>query len=65
MLNSRKSIQRLNQKGQSLIEYTFLLIMVSLVGLAATQSLGRVVKNKLRQVKERVNRVEVPNLDQD
>ena len=43
-----------NQSGQGLTEYITILVLVSLVAVGATASLGKTVKNKIKTANERI-----------
>lgn len=44
-----------NEAGQGLTEYVILLLLVAVVSIAAVKSLGGTVKDKLQQIRKKVN----------
>lgn len=46
----------LNQKGQGLTEYLILLLLISIVSIAATKTLGNTIKAKLTQVRDHIHK---------
>ena len=49
------------QNGQALTEYLILLILIAVVSIAATTSLGTTVRTKLQLAREKINAVSVGN----
>jgi Flp pilus assembly pilin Flp len=45
-----------NEQGQGLTEYLILLLLVSVVSIAAVKSLGGTIKSKLGVVRDHVNK---------
>lgn len=44
-----------NEKGQGLTEYLMLVLMISVVSIAATKALGNTVKRKIQEAREQIN----------
>ncbi len=44
-----------NEKGQALTEYMAILILISIVSIAAVQSVGTTVKKKVREARQKIN----------
>jgi len=51
------SKKRKNQEGQGLTEYLILLVLISLVSIAAVRSLGGTIQRKLELVQRHINDV--------
>jgi Flp pilus assembly pilin Flp len=45
----------LDQKGQGLTEYLVLLLLIAIVSIAATKSLGGTIKRKIEEAERHVN----------
>lgn len=45
----------LDKKGQGLTEYLMLLLLISVISIAATKSLGNTIKSKLQQARNHIN----------
>jgi len=45
----------LNQQGQGLTEYLILILLISVVSIAATKSLGGTIKRKLQMARDHIN----------
>lgn len=45
----------LNSKGQGLTEYLMLVLLIAVVSIGATKTLGNTVKIKLQQVRRQIN----------
>ncbi|MBY0470034.1 hypothetical protein K2X30_02625 [bacterium] len=56
-----------NQKGQGLTEYVILLLLISVVSIAAVRGLGSTIRVKIREVKNEIKRevVNRPRADLD
>ena len=48
---------RSQQKGQGLTEYLILMVLISLVSIAAVKSLGGTIQRKLQMAREHINQV--------
>jgi Flp pilus assembly pilin Flp len=46
----------LNNRGQGLTEYLILLLLISVVSIAAVKTLGNTVKSKLTVVRDHINK---------
>jgi Flp pilus assembly pilin Flp len=44
-----------DQKGQGLTEYLILLLLISVVSIAAVRTLGGTIKSKLEEVRRHIN----------
>lgn len=44
-----------NQQGQGLTEYIILLMLVSVISIAAVSTLGKTVKNKIEEANRKIN----------
>ncbi len=51
----KQSKKMMNEKGQGLTEYITLLVLVSLVAVGATKSMGRHVRDKIRKARDHIN----------
>lgn len=52
----RKTIPNHPESGQGLTEYLILLMLVALVSIGATRSLGNLIREKLQQARSELNR---------
>jgi Flp pilus assembly pilin Flp len=57
-----KKLKKLNRQGQSLMEYTVLIAVVSMVGLAAATGLGREIKGKIKDMRDKLGAVKIKSL---
>jgi Flp pilus assembly pilin Flp len=48
---------RSRQRGQGLTEYLILMVLISLVSIAAVKSLGGTIQRKLQMAREHINQV--------
>lgn len=48
-------MKRLNQSGQGLTEYIMLVLLISVVSIAATKTLGTRVKSKIKEASDHIN----------
>jgi len=48
---------RFRQEGQGLTEYLILMVLISLVSIAAVKSLGGTIQRKLQMAREHINQV--------
>lgn len=46
-----------NRRGQGLTEYLILMVLISLVSIAAVKSLGGTIQRKLQMAREHINQV--------
>ena len=46
---------QLNQKGQGLTEYLILVLLIAVVSIAATRSLGNTIKMKIQEARNHIN----------
>ena len=46
-----------NDRGQGLTEYLILLLLIAVISIAATQSLGKTIKSKLQSARKQINEV--------
>lgn len=49
---------RLDEKGQGLMEYLILVMLISVVSIAATRTLGASIKRKIQDARAQVNRLD-------
>ncbi len=47
---------RLDEKGQGLTEYITLLLLISVLSIVATRSLGNTIKDKIQQARDHINK---------
>lgn len=45
----------IDQRGQGLTEYLILLMLISVVSIAAVQHLGKEVRTKIQTIKDKIN----------
>ncbi|MEN9723917.1 MAG: hypothetical protein RJB38_1903 [Pseudomonadota bacterium] len=50
-------LKRSSQAGQGLTEYLILLVLISLVSIAAVRSLGNTIQNKLSLIRNHIDKV--------
>lgn len=50
----RNALNTLNTQGQGLTEYLILMLLISVVCIAAARSLGGTIKRKLQQVRNQI-----------
>ena len=51
--------QKLNQSGQSILEYVLLSSLIGIICLLALQSTGKSLKTKIKAIKTRVERLDM------
>ena len=51
-----KSTMKLDEKGQGLTEYLVLLLLISVVSIAATKSLGGTIRSKIQEARNHINK---------
>ena len=44
-----------NQKGQGLTEYLILVLLIAVVSIVTTQTLGQTIKKKIKEVNDHIN----------
>lgn len=54
-MNTKKS-SFLNQKGQGVMEYLIITSLIGIVSLVAVKAFGKTVRDRLGDVKERLNK---------
>ncbi len=65
-MRSMMRYKKLNQKGQGLTEYLILMLLVCVASIAAAQGLGKIVKNKIKEARDNINKISpYNNNDQD
>ncbi len=45
-----------SQSGQGLTEYLILILLIAVVSISATKSLGNLIRDKLQQARSEINR---------
>lgn len=50
----KMKLRKLDEKGQGLTEYLILLLLISIVSIAAVQTLGSTIKGKLQMAKRHI-----------
>ena len=53
-MRTRKTF-RLDQSGQGLTEYITLLLLIAVISIGVTQTLGKRIKDKIREASEHIN----------
>ena len=55
-MKNTNSFYGLDRRGQGLTEYLILVLLIAVVSISATKSLGNLIRDKLQQARAEINR---------